>query len=382
MRDIWVFRSQFVCEAIENLRKNLEEQNSHLSIIRGESIETIISFAKKYKLKKIYTQEAVGFYEIQELKLLKVWLENEGLSLYQIWDHTLVYKDDLDFHISDIPQVFTQFRKSVEKNSQILEPLEIPKFINNSKTEDTKILNIEDDFWYEAPKIDSRGVLWFIGSEEEAWKRLNHYFWDTESLSDYKNSRNWLIWADYSSKFSPWLAHGCISARSIYHEVKKYEKKIKKNSSTYWLVFELLWRDFFQFIFLENPTKFFKDYTEDSKIFSDKSQERKFEKWKNWTLWIPFVDANMKELAATGFMSNRGRQNVASYLVHDLRLDWRLWAKYFESQLIDYDVASNWGNWAYVAGVGNDPRDNRYFNIEKQARVYDEKWDYRKLWNT
>jgi deoxyribodipyrimidine photo-lyase len=88
----------------------------------------------------------------------------------------------------------------------------------------------------------------------------------------------------------------------------------------------------------------------------------------------------MKELKLTGFMSNRGRQNVASYLCNDLNIDWRFGASYFEQQLIDYDVCSNWGNWAYLAGVGNDPRGKRYFNIEKQASDYDKNFLYRNLW--
>lgn len=81
------------------------------------------------------------------------------------------------------------------------------------------------------------------------------------------------------------------------------------------------------------------------------------------------------------WVSNRGRQNVASFLVNDLKLDWRFGAAYFEQQLIDYDVSSNWGNWAYLAGVGNDPREDRYFNTEKQALVYDADKNYRNLWN-
>jgi deoxyribodipyrimidine photo-lyase len=108
--------------------------------------------------------------------------------------------------------------------------------------------------------------------------------------------------------------------------------------------------------------------------------ERLFQAWINGETGDEFVDANMRELKLTGFMSNRGRQNVASYFVHELKLDWRLGAAYFEQQLIDYDASSNWGNWAYVAGVGNDPRENRVFNTEKQAQQYDPKQMYRKLW--
>ena len=87
----------------------------------------------------------------------------------------------------------------------------------------------------------------------------------------------------------------------------------------------------------------------------------------------------MIELKETGWMSNRGRQNVASYLAKDLFIDWRIGATYFESLLIDYDVHSNYGNWMYVSGVGNDPRD-RKFNVNMQAERYDNNGKFRKLW--
>ena len=105
-----------------------------------------------------------------------------------------------------------------------------------------------------------------------------------------------------------------------------------------------------------------------------------FERWARGETGVPFVDANMREMNATGFMSNRGRQNVASFLVKDLKLNWQMGANYMESVLIDYDVASNWCNWNYVAGVGNDPREDRYFNILSQATRYDPSGDYIRHW--
>lgn len=87
----------------------------------------------------------------------------------------------------------------------------------------------------------------------------------------------------------------------------------------------------------------------------------------------------MTELNQTGWMSNRGRQNVASYLAKIVKIDWRLGAAYFEKKLIDYDASSNWGNWAYLAGVGQDPRD-RIFNTASQAQRYDKEGHYRRLW--
>jgi deoxyribodipyrimidine photo-lyase len=88
----------------------------------------------------------------------------------------------------------------------------------------------------------------------------------------------------------------------------------------------------------------------------------------------------MRELLLSGWMSNRGRQNVASFLTKDLGLDWRMGAEWFESQLVDYDVCSNWGNWSYASGVGCDPRDNRRFNIQKQSGDYDPNGDFCRLW--
>jgi deoxyribodipyrimidine photo-lyase len=105
-----------------------------------------------------------------------------------------------------------------------------------------------------------------------------------------------------------------------------------------------------------------------------------FETWKNGETGEPFVDANMKELLLTGYMSNRGRQNTASYLMHDMGINWTWGASWFENRLVDYDPSSNWLNWAYIAGVGNDPKNGRKFNIESQAERYDPKGKYVSFW--
>jgi len=86
----------------------------------------------------------------------------------------------------------------------------------------------------------------FKGGETEALARLKYYLWDTDLLAKYFQTRNGMLGGDYSTKFSPWLAHGNLSARTIYHEIKKYESERKANKSTYWVIFELLWRDYFR----------------------------------------------------------------------------------------------------------------------------------------
>jgi deoxyribodipyrimidine photo-lyase len=177
------------------------------------------------------------------------------------------------------------------------------------------------------------------------------------------------------------LALGCISPKFIYHELKRFEHEVTSNDSTYWLIFELLWRDFFRFSFKKHPFEYYHLHGILGK--SDRKETKNqllIDSWINGETASSFVNAAMKELNATGWTSNRMRQIVASYLIYDLEQDWRVGAAYFESQLIDYDVSSNWGNWAYIAGVGNDPRAGRQFNLAKQEEQYDKERKYQRFW--
>ena len=148
----------------------------------------------------------------------------------------------------------------------------------------------------------------------------------------------------YSSKFSPWLALGNLSPRYVYYEVKRYEAvRGISNKSTYWLIFELIWRDFFHFIGEKYKTSIFHAGGALGMKRTWSIDREKITRWKEGKTGIPLVDANMRELLATGWMSNRGRQNVASFLVHDLNIDWRVGADHFEALLLDHDVFSNYG---------------------------------------
>ena len=237
------------------------------------------------------------------------------------------------------------------------------------------------DFDHEDYAIDERTALSFSGGETEGLERLHYYIWESENISTYKETRNGLLGGDYSSKLSPWLAQGCLSPKTIYYEVKAFETAKGANESTYWILFELLWRDFFRFMGKKHGNAIFKKGGTKGEIDSNWHDDFDLlQSWINGETGVPFIDANMRELKHTGFMSNRGRQNVASFLVKDLHVNWQLGADYFESVLIDYDVCTNYGNWNYIAGVGSDPRENRYFNILSQAKRYDPHGKYVRLW--
>jgi len=264
-------------------------------------------------------------------------------------------------------------------NFYFIQTLTIKKPATNNEIINKTIIPNLNDLGFDDFQIDARSAFPYKGGETQALQRLQQYFWETKKLSYYKKTRNGLMGTDYSSKFSAWLANGSISARTIYHEVKKYEQTVQKNDSTYWLIFELIWRDFFKYISLKHQNKIFKLGGILNKDYVWKDDKQLINQWINGQTQEPFVNANMIELKKTGWMSNRGRQNVASFFAKEQELDWRIGAAYFESMLIDYDVHSNYGNWMYVAGVGNDPRD-RKFNIKLQAKRYDANQKFQKLW--
>jgi deoxyribodipyrimidine photo-lyase len=374
------FRAQFLLESLADLDKNLRELGSGLIIVRGKPEFELFKLAQKYKAQKVFSKKEVAFEEKITQMLVEKELWKAHCQLETFSTSTLYHAQDLPFTLKDIPDVFTNFRKRIEKESTIREVFFKPSVIKSPLIEELNLPRIAQLGLQPFIK-DCRAAIEFKGGETEGYKRLNMYLFETQAISTYKETRNGMIGENYSTKFSAWLGLGCLSPREIYYELKKYEAQFSSNESTYWLEFELLWRDYFRFMMKKYSNRFFQQA-------GIKTKTDNLHNHNNETLitWISgqtgneFIDANMIELKLTGFMSNRGRQNVASYLCNDLKLDWRYGAAYFEQQLIDYDVCVNWGNWAYLAGVGNDPKGNRVFNIEKQANEYDKLKTFRNLW--
>ncbi len=375
------FRLKFLLDSLNDLRSSLREKGSDFIILEGKPEEVIPQLCRKYNIGLVSYHEEATKEETDVEDALDNALEVINVEVDSAWGATLFHVDDLPVPYEKLPDVFTAFRKKAEKYAEVRELLETPDQLPPLPEghPEPGIFPDEAFFGVEPKSPSERSVLPFEGGETAALKRLKTYFWEQDLLKKYKETRNGMLGADYSSKFSPWLANGSISPRYIYYEVKRYEKERKKNQSTYWLVFELIWRDYFRFIALKHGAKLFYSTGIRGKRFEWAHDPDTFRKWADAETGIPMIDANMRELNETGFMSNRGRQNVASFLAKCLNTDWRLGAEYFETQLIDYDVCSNWGNWAYNSGVGNDPRD-RYFNNVNQGKRYDGKGDYIRQW--
>ncbi len=364
---------KFLLESLQDLQADLRKAGSELLFRRGNAVEELSKLAEEYDCSTIFAGKEYAYEEVQAERELENRFDTR-------WFHSspLIHPEDVPFGIEKLPEVFTQFRKRVEKYGEIRMPLSPPDVIPSPGLPETGLPGLQA-LGFEEPPPDERAAISFKGGTKAAYERLDHYFWKTDAVAEYKETRNGLIGPDYSTKFSPWLANGSLSPRVVYHELEHYEAEVTKNKSTYWVKFELLWRDFFKYVTMRYGRKIFFSGGIQDKHQKWRSDIHAFERWTAGRTGDDFVDANMRELLYTGFMSNRGRQNVASYLVHQLKQDWRKGAAWFESLLVDYDVSSNYGNWMYAAGVGNDPRD-RVFNTKKQAEQYDSAGKYRALW--
>ncbi len=376
------FRAKFILESIVDLRQSLRKMGSDLVVRFGKPEEEIFKIAQEFKTSWVFCNRERTQEELQVQDDLEHNLWSIGQEMRYSRGKLLYYTSDLPFPITQTPEIFTQFKKEVERAVQVRKPLPLPSSLPVFDFDlDIGTMPSLEELGHQPFVVDERASIVFQGGETTGLGRLNNYLWTTGAAKSYFDTRNEMLGADYSTKFSAWLAQGCISPKKVYHELKAFEHQHGENKSTYWIFFELLWRDFFRLIAKKHGNKIFlKGGLREEPNRRLRNDYKLFQTWVDGETGVPFVDANMRELKLTGFMSNRGRQNVASYLINDMKLNWQMGAEYFESQLIDYDTASNWGNWNYLAGIGNDPREDRYFNIENQAKQYDPQGAYVRYW--
>lgn len=367
--------TDFYFHSALELQKKFKEKGLYLSILKGKPSKEIPIWMKSNDVDIVLTQDSFNSRDRDELTKLEEILSPGQLKIF--YGQTLIEPSQLPYEISKLPLVFTEFRKKVEASAIIQEPLFTtleflegfnPQVPGDARLKEMNILDMRLEYPFDLLPGESNGL-----------KRVEDFFLGTQSIEHYKKTRNGMIQKDQSSKFSLYLSCGCLSPRLIYSKLKNYEETYGENESTKWFFYELLWRDYFKFLALKIGRKLFSINGLSSNPKSWEQNDQEFQKWCSGETGADFIDANMIELNQTGWMSNRGRQNVASYLAKTMKIDWTLGAHYFEQMLIDFDTESNWGNWIYVAGVGTDPRD-RIFNYKRQAEMYDSDFSYRKMW--
>jgi deoxyribodipyrimidine photo-lyase len=378
-------RRAWLGATLADLRAQLRTLGSDLVELVGAPAAILPDLAQRLGATTVYCEEIAAPEERAEVAALAA----AGIKVKARWQSSLLEPSALPFVVERTPDVFTAFRNAIEKAGALPHvplpaPLRIPPMpalavpladgtdCAGRLDAEQPVPDVRSSFPYTQPK--------FGGGETAALAHLQSYF-DAGLAQTYKVTRNGLTGTDYSSKFSPWLATGALSPRLAYAALKAAEARLGANDSTYWLWFELLWREHFHFLHLKYGIKLYRGRGLQETPMPTHNRQG-FVRWCEGRTGQPFIDAGMRELAATGYLSNRMRQNVASYLIHDLGGDWRAGAAWFESQLLDYDVYSNQGNWLYLAGRGTDPRGVRRFDPVKQARDYDPQGHYQALWSS
>lgn len=377
-------RLAWTAMAVQDVSHQLSELGSQLLQITGDPSVVLTELMVHFSASTLVCEDIAAPYEEAHIQAL----QQRGVEVQTVWQSTLMAPDQLPFEPHDVPDEFSSFRRAVERHTfTSAQPAPaIPRMPDMPAQASLRVLATPTILASTcAPLDDPRSAFpWsqpaFHGGERAALAHLAHYC-SRGMPHSYKATRNGLYGSDYSTKWSPWLASGALSARQAWTAIQVFESEYGATESTYWIGFELLWRDHFRWLHLKYGERmYWQRGLSNAPLPARTFNARGFEHWRTGRTGHAFIDAGMRELNATGYTSNRMRQNLASFLIHDLRCDWRAGAAWFESQLIDFDVYNNQGNWLYLSGRGTDPRGSRRFNPDKQAKDHDGEGAYRRLW--
>jgi deoxyribodipyrimidine photo-lyase len=367
------FRLRFIYESVLALQQQLNKIGSELYFFVGSPEKIIPQLIIKHRITDIFTKKEFGPDELKvETKI------NSLGNMFRTTYHKLNTSSCLPIEeLSTVTDdTFDVFYQKIISNKLFRSTHPGINQLTTIKLEDNKDIGVFSQFMT-INDIEQNDFP-FKGGEEEALERLRNYIWKTSNVNaqtEVKNFNN-----NSTAKFSPFISQGCLSVALVIKEVLAYEASNGKNSGTQALIKDILWREYYFAMFLKYGTKFFRQGGIPNKDMICLANYEALNKWIEGNTGEPIIDASMNEMAATGFLNGSGRKLVANYLSKKLLVDWRLGAAYFESQLIDYEVCLNYGNWASAIGVGPDNRVDEKYNVAEMAEKLDADGSYRKKW--
>jgi deoxyribodipyrimidine photo-lyase len=393
-------RARLVAECVAALAESLHALGTPLWVRHADPVAALTDCVQQLQASELVCEDIPAPEEQATVAALTTACNRLNARVTTVWQSTLFAPEDLPMSPGQVPDTFTAFRHKLEASGATeAQPLpavaawpHVPGGLTHSPTAANApavamapqaphtTTQSADLLPRNEHGTASLATAAGHGGEAAALAHLARYC--AHGLPHtYKATRNALTGFDHSSHWSPWLASGALSAREAMAAIRRFEAERGASDSTYWLWFELLWRDHFRWMHAKHGAALYRARGLGC-LPAPTHNAQGFKRWCTGHTGQPLVDAGMRELAATGWLSNRMRQIVASYLIHDLGGDWRAGAAWFEHSLIDFDTCSNQGNWAYIAGRGTDPRGGRRFNTDKQTQDHDPHGDYRRLWGT
>ncbi len=338
----------FMFGALKDLETQINKKGSKLWIIKGIAEKKIAEFASLYSADAVYVNEDYTPFSIaRDLKMGKN-LNEKGIALIKCADYLLTEPRSILTKQQKPYRVFSLFYRSALKQS-----VRTPEYHDYSENYFTGLLDLSNFTQVSLDRLDS---------DPEA-TRVNglRLIESLDLLKDYAYLKDYPA-LNKTSNLSAHLKYGTVSIREVY--LRALQNKMPE------FIRQLYWRDFFTYLTFHFPYVFEKDFVSYAHNWSH--DPVRFKNWTEGRTGVPIVDAGMRQLNMEGFINNRVRLVVASYLVKDLGIDWRMGEKYFARKLKDYDPSLNNGNWQWVAGTGADPRARyRKLNPWIQQKKYD-----------
>lgn len=351
-------RVTFIYNYIEKLKTKYQEFNSDLKVYYGYVLDIFQELVSNYNIKAVYTNHDYEPYAIDRDNKIKSFLSDKNIEFKSFKDQVIFEKNEITKDNGNPYIVYTPYMKKYRSNltNEDFKEYKTLDYINN-------LLNLNKDELIPLDKLGfKKSKLDFPELKLES-KLVNNYG-ETRDIPSIRGT----------SRLSVHLRFGTISIRKLFRDTQKVENNLKFQN-------ELIWRDFYMMILYHFPhivDKSFKPQYDNIKWINDEEQ---FEKWMNGKTGYPIVDAGMRELNNTGYMHNRIRMVVASFLTKHLLIDWRWGERYFAQKLLDYELSSNIGGWQWAAGSGCDAAPYfRVFNPELQTKKFDPKLEYIKKW--
>jgi deoxyribodipyrimidine photo-lyase len=333
---------QFMIETLKELNKNVK-----IYFFYGETNKVLKNIIKNNKIDAVFSNLDYSPYALFRDKNISQLCDELNINCYFYEDVRLTPIDKIKNKSNTPFKKFTPFMHAAKK-LKVSKPMknEYQNYYKKSLESKYLIDEKELDNYYKENK-----EIWVNGGRTNAEKILNNL----KNFKNYAETRNYPEYE--TTNLSAYLKFGVLSIREVYHKV------VEKFGHEHLLLTQFYWRDFYMYLLYHFPYTIDKPFQEKFDKLNWEYDEKKFELWKSGNTGFPFVDAGMRQLNKTGFMHNRVRMIVASFLTKDLHLHWKLGEQYFSNKLVDADVSNNCGNWQWSSSIGADAQP--YFRIFK-----------------
>ena len=349
-------RVEFIHLALQEMQEQLVKTDSTLDVRYGTPIDIYMELLNDYNIEKIFTNHDYEPYAIERDAAIEKLLKEHGATFHSFKDQVILEKDEV---LKDDGKPYTIFTPYARKWKATLTKFHLKSYANKKyhskfyKQPEQKIISLE--------KMGFRSVGQAFPGKE----------WIGQIIRNYKEQRD-IPSIQGTSRLSVHLRFGTISIRELADEAGALNETFLN---------ELIWRDFYHMILWHFPKVVVNAFKPDYDKIKWRNNEKEFETWCNGQTGYPIVDAGMRELNTTGFMHNRVRMIVASFLTKHLLIDWRWGEAYFAKKLLDFDLAANNGGWQWAAGSGCDAAPYfRVFNPYLQTQKFDPELKYIRKW--